>query len=180
MASRSRSGSSRDEETIRAVPTKRPSAEAITTSETVSDTPRLGAASEAVMTTPPTPGQSGTPRTDTLKIPSEAMLLLGQKGVPEKIVQAILALGDHARNLEREGNDLRAALEAIREERLLARGAALEEAAKVCVEMARDVPATLPDNPVEREKVGATAAITAALTLAAAIRAIAAGREGEK
>ena len=43
-----------------------------------------------------------TPRTDKLKIPSEALLLIGQKGVPEKIVQAILALGDHARQLERE------------------------------------------------------------------------------
>lgn len=45
---------------------------------------------------------SDTPRTDTLKIPSEALLLLGQKGIPERIVQAILALGDHARQLERE------------------------------------------------------------------------------
>lgn len=42
-----------------------------------------------------------TPRTDALKIPSEAMLLLGQKGVPEQIVKAILTLGDHAREMER-------------------------------------------------------------------------------
>lgn len=45
---------------------------------------------------------SKIPRTDTLKIPSEALLLLGQKGVPEQIVTAILVLGDHARQLERE------------------------------------------------------------------------------
>ena len=44
----------------------------------------------------------GTPRTDKLKIPSEALLLIGQKGVPEQIVKAILMLGDHARTLERE------------------------------------------------------------------------------
>jgi hypothetical protein len=43
-----------------------------------------------------------TPRTDKLKIPSETFLLLGQKGVPEQIVKAILTLGDHARQLERE------------------------------------------------------------------------------
>lgn len=46
--------------------------------------------------------QSDTPRTDALKIPSEALLLLGNKGVPAQIVKAILTLGDHARSLERE------------------------------------------------------------------------------
>ena len=45
---------------------------------------------------------SDTPRTDALKIPSEAMLLVGQKGIPEQIVKAMLTLGDHARQLERE------------------------------------------------------------------------------
>lgn len=45
---------------------------------------------------------SATPRTDALKIPSEALLLLGQKGIPEQIVKAILTLGDHARQLETE------------------------------------------------------------------------------
>ena len=45
---------------------------------------------------------SDTPRTDALKIPSEAMLLIGQEGVPKKIVEGILILGAHARTLERE------------------------------------------------------------------------------
>lgn len=45
---------------------------------------------------------SDTPRTDALKLPSEILLLLRQRGVPEKVVEAILALGNHARDLERE------------------------------------------------------------------------------
>ena len=45
--------------------------------------------------------RSETPETDALVIPSEALLLVGQKGVPERIVEAILKLGEHARSLER-------------------------------------------------------------------------------
>jgi hypothetical protein len=54
-----------------------------------------------------------TPRTDALKIPSEALLLLGQKGVPEQITKAILTLGDHSRQLERELSAMRAENERI-------------------------------------------------------------------
>lgn len=54
---------------------------------------------------------SDTPRTDALQIPSEVLLLLGEKGVPEQIVKAILAIGAHASQMEREADDLREALE---------------------------------------------------------------------
>jgi len=58
-----------------------------------------------------------TPRTDALKIPSEALFLLGNKGVPQKIVEAILTLGDFARQLERENAALSAQVAAITKER---------------------------------------------------------------
>jgi len=45
--------------------------------------------------------ETPTPMTDKLKIPSEALLLLHKKGVPEKIVEGMLILGEHARTLER-------------------------------------------------------------------------------
>ena len=53
-----------------------------------------------------------TPRTDAFEIPSEVVLFIGQKGVPEKVVQAILGFRDFARQLER---DLSAAQERVRE-----------------------------------------------------------------
>ena len=56
---------------------------------------------------------SDTPLTDRLKIPSEALLLLGHKGVPEKIVQAILTLGNHSRDLERVARQNTEALTAL-------------------------------------------------------------------
>jgi hypothetical protein len=64
-----------------------------------------------------------TPRTDALKIPSEALFLLGNKGVPQKIVEAILTLGDFARQLERENAALSAQVAELRKDaERLARG----------------------------------------------------------
>ena len=71
----------------------------------VSDQPDTSAKIDGSSPAPAAPlpaPASSTPRTDTLKIPSEALLLCGQPGVPAQIVKAIQTLGDHARQLERE------------------------------------------------------------------------------
>ena len=81
-----------------------------------------------------------TPMTDKLKIPSEALLLLGQKGVPEQIVKAILTLGDHARQLERELTAKSEALESCRKVLKIAHVALLEVspcAAEECEQVQR-------------------------------------------
>ena len=80
---------------------------------------------------------SDTPRTDAIRFPSEVLLPASEKHLGYSVKETVRILGDHARQLERELTDARAALADRSEEYVIRQAEAESELIAACEERDR-------------------------------------------